>query len=247
MSHSTNTYIIFTDGSSRGNPGPGGWGAIVIGQKSNETIRYVIEMGGHAEITTNNKMELSAALYALKSIPTDASVTIYTDSSYLINGMTKWLSGWKRNGWQTKTKQDVSNKDLWLGLDEQINDKIVVWKYVGGHVGVKGNERCDYIATSFADNQMIDLYEGALTEYPIRDILNLSHNTDIVQEKKTSKTKSNIKAYSYVSAVDGVVQTHRTWVECESRVRGVHGAKYRKAISSEDEDAIIESFGGTTL
>lgn len=228
---------IFTDGSSRGNPGPGGWAAVVVNGGK------VTELGGREEKTTNNIMEMTAALEALKKTPKEAEITLYTDSSYLVNGITKWVKGWKKNGWKTKTKGDVLNRDIWEKLHELTETRQVKWKNVGGHVGVLGNERCDYIATSFADNEPISLYKGALIDYDLPGIMDISHDELKATAKKSDSSHSRAKAYSYVSMVGGVIETHHTWAECEKRVKGVAGAKYRKSISLEDELQITEEFG----
>jgi ribonuclease HI len=226
--------IIFTDGSSRGNPGPGGWGAIVVEDGN------VLEIGGREKLTTNNRMEILASIEALKKIKsTKDSITIYTDSSYLINGITKWLSGWKMNGWKTKAKVDVVNRDLWETLDALVVDKDIKWMYVGGHVGISGNERCDVIATSFADDDSIILYNGPIKNYHY-NILDISASNSLVDKK--SGLKKGGKAYSYLSMVDGLIMKHQSWLECESRVKGKSGAKFKKSFSESDERDIIESW-----
>ncbi len=223
---------IFTDGASRGNPGRGGWGAVVI---END---MVAELGGREDNTTNNRMELEAAIGGLRAVKSDNQITINTDSSYVINGITKWVSGWQRNGWMTKAKEEVMNRDLWEKLSE-LNAKNVKWNYVGGHSGVVGNERCDVIATSFADGSLTDLYKGPLSNYSIKNILDTSQ----VKEKVSKKSHSKAAAYSYVSKVDGKIMTHTTWAECEERVKGKSGTRYKKAISLDQEKEIIEEFG----
>ncbi len=240
-----NSIAIFTDGSSRGNPGPGGWGTVVV------TDEQVIELGGAEKNTTNNRMELAAVINGLKKVgktvgEKEMPVQVYTDSSYVINGITKWIQGWKRNGWLTKTKDDVQNKDLWMMLDEALNtvgSGNVSWKYVGGHVGISGNERCDVIATSFADGENAGLYDGPLSSYPIKNILDISRNKTKAKVKKLSSSRSRVAAYSYVSAIKGVVQTHNTWAECEKRVKGAKGARFKKAISAGEEAMIKAEFG----
>lgn len=222
---------IFTDGSSRGNPGPGGWGAII------STEHTVKELGGREDMTTNNRMELSAAIYALKAIPEAKKVTLYTDSSYMINGITKWVFGWQRNSWLTATKQKVLNDDLWKQLIEVSRGKEIAWTYVAGHSGIPANERCDVIATAFADKDEIELYEGVKAAYTI-DVTNLSGN--LIGEKKKSTRKG--KAYSYLSMVDGVIETHTTWEACEKRVKGVKAAKFKKALSAQEEQSIISEW-----
>ena len=248
---------IFTDGSSRGNPGPGGWGVIVIFGDVSASHGRVVELGGGEAKTTNNRMELMAAAKAFSYIndqkntmANGSTIDIYTDSAYLINGITKWIGGWKRNGWKTKTKDDVLNKGLWLEIDHAIT-KIskVKWHHIGGHVGIVGNERCDEIATAFADNdEKFVLYNGSLEKYKEilggRDILEISHDMELVATKKSSSARSNAKAYSYISKVDGVIQTHKTWAECEKRVKGARGARFKKALSIGEEAEIVESFKG---
>jgi ribonuclease HI len=106
----------------------------------------------------------------------------------------------------------------------------VQWKYIGGHIGVLGNERCDHIATDFADGMKIKLYKGPIEDYDLPDILDMSHDEmSLVEKKSKSFHHSSAKAYSYVSMVDGVIETHHTWPECEKRVKGARGAKYKKS------------------
>ena len=241
---------IFTDGSSRGNPGPGGWGAVVIQQCGTLlTPPKVTELGGAERNTTNNRMELVAVIAGLKDSTTQglalSGVKVYTDSNYVINGITKWIQGWKRNGWMTKTKDDVSNKDLWVALDEALNtigSQNVSWKYVGGHVGIAGNERCDEIATGFADSDEVELYNGALSGYSIQNVLDVSHDKVKAKAKKSSSSHSKAKAYSYISSVGGKIETHRTWPECEKRVKGAKGARYKKSLDSMNEAEIVAEF-----
>jgi ribonuclease HI len=247
-----NQTTIFTDGSSRGNPGPGGWGAIVIvnSKKQKEKIEdiKITELGGGEKDTTNNRMELMAAIKGLGKAPKDSEIIVYTDSSYVINGITKWVHGWKRNGWVTKAEEDVLNKDLWMKLDKAATKAgsagaKIKWQYIGGHIGVLGNERCDHIATAFADGMKIKLYKGPIEDYDLPDILDVSHDEMSLARKKTVSSHSSAKAYSYVSMVDGVIETHHTWPECEKRVKGARGAKYKKSLDFTDEQKIIEEFG----
>ncbi len=236
---------IFTDGSSRGNPGPGGWGAIIVQSEESkvQSEMQVTELGGGEKMTTNNRMELNAAAEGLAYAPKDFAIEVFTDSSYVINGITKWIKGWKRNGWMTKTKADVMNKDLWMKLDEAMAEHTVKWTYVGGHIGILGNERCDHIATAFADGREISLYRGPLSGYDLPKILDISHDEMKVKTKKSSSSHSKAKAYSYISSVDGVIEVHKTWAECEKRVKGTKGARYKKSLSAENEAEIIKEFG----
>lgn len=221
---------IFTDGSSRGNPGPGGWGAIV------DTGSTVIELGGREDRTTNNRMELSAALHALRRLRDEGlmEASVYTDSKYLIQGITSWVSGWQRNGWVTSAKKDVENRDLWEGLVHASAGLSLSWNHVDGHAGVPANERCDEIATTFADQDPTMLYDGPAKLYGI----DLSVIKAASGAKKPSK-KSSGPAYSYLSLVDGQLNIDKTWAECEKRVKGVRGAKFKKSLSKDDESAII--------
>jgi len=225
--------IIFCDGASKGNPGPGGYGAVVVwGDK-------VMELGGFEKHTTNNRMELSGVIVALEKLPPKLTeIIVYTDSKYLINGVTGWIYGWQKNNWRTKEKKEVLNKDLWEKLVVLIKDKKIKWNYVGGHVGVAGNERCDEIASGFATGEKVDLYKGTLQKYNI-NILDLGHD----KEKKAVKSNKNIKAYSYLSLINGVLTIDKTWAECEKRVKGVRGVKYQKAVSPEHEAEIIRAWG----
>ncbi|MBP9719567.1 MAG: ribonuclease HI [Candidatus Levybacteria bacterium] len=230
--------IIFTDGSSRGNPGPGGWGAVVVLQMRD----ICIELGGREENTTNNRMEILAAICALEKVEKDSLNVIYTDSSYLINGITKWVHGWQMNGWKTKTKDDVLNKDLWQRLLSACENKKVDFKYVGGHIGVAGNERCDIIATSFADNVNTALYNGPLSGYPIANVTDVSQDSVKVKSKKSSKSRSNTQAFSYVSRVNGKVEVHSNWTDCEKKVKGAKGARFKKALNKIEEDDLVREF-----
>jgi ribonuclease HI len=234
-----NEAVIFTDGSSRGNPGPGGWGAVVV---YNDGELKAAELGGRENHTTNNRMELQAAISALsflKSTNLNLSTVIYCDSSYVINGITKWVFGWKKNNWITSTKTPVENRDLWEKLVDVTSERKILWKQVSGHVGVVGNERCDEIATAFADSENPALYSGTFEKYEIKNILDLMENHEAVATKSSTRNHSKAKAYSYVSKVGGKILTHRTWAECEARVRGASGAKFKKAVSAEQERKII--------
>ena len=132
---------IYTDGACSGNPGPGGWGAVLSYRGHSREL-----CGGEATPTTNNRMELMAAIQALESLTRRSTVRLHTDSSYLRNGVTKWLPGWKRNGWRTAGRQPVKNEDLWRRLDVAAGRHDVQWLWVKGHAGNPGNERADALA-----------------------------------------------------------------------------------------------------
>ena len=244
-----NTITIFTDGSSRGNPGPGGYAYIAVYPDASGVF-YVSEKGGNEKLTTNNRMEMKAVAEAFKFFDgyyskeenTGKKYLVNIDSSYVLNGSTKWVFGWAKNGWKTSTKEDVLNVDLWKEIMEATAGKKIQWNLVKGHSGHVGNERCDEIATSYADalsgGDKLELFSGTLSSYS----LNLFDASSNVSSSK-SKSKNKGKAYSYVSAVDGLVMTHQTWEECEKRVKGANGAKYKKALSKSDEQNLIKILG----
>jgi ribonuclease HI len=135
-----NTVVIHTDGACSGNPGPGGWGAV---------LRYgghEKELKGGEPLTTNNRMELTAAIMALETLNRAASVEIHTDSQYVKDGISKWIHGWKRNGWKTSDKKPVKNAELWQRLDLALQRHQVSWHWVRGHAGHDDNERADELA-----------------------------------------------------------------------------------------------------
>lgn len=290
-----NHIVIFTDGAARGNPGPGGFGAIAIYPNAHGEPQ-VDEIGGRENLTTNNRMELKAVIEAIKNFIgyyqnlSEYSFTIYIDSGYVVKGATEWLSNWKRKNWITTGKEDVKNKDLWMELDRLLQDgdgkvasvglgfgvgnpsaprigaaKIGVrksralkieWKLIEGHAGVWGNERCDVIATSYADNKPVALFTGPLTKYVGADgveggenILNIKavHQArkDAMKARKSdSSSRGNGKeAYSYVSMVGGKINADKTWAECEKRVKGKSGARFRKVFSMEEELELKKEFG----
>ena len=131
---------IYTDGACLGNPGPGGWAALLLGEESRR------EISGYEPATTNNRMELRAAVEALRTLPEPSEVALHTDSQYLRNGMAEWLARWKRNGWRTADKKPVKNVDLWQELDALASQHRVQWHWVRGHDGQPENERCDALA-----------------------------------------------------------------------------------------------------
>ena len=132
--------VIYTDGACSRNPGPGGWGVVL---RWNGTEK---ELHGGEPQTTNNRMELTAAIQALEALNRPSQVRLHTDSTYLLDGITKWIAGWQRNGWRTSAKKPVKNEDLWRRLVEAMNGHEVSWLWVKGHAGDEGNERADALA-----------------------------------------------------------------------------------------------------
>lgn len=221
---------IFTDGAARGNPGPGGWGSIIVFGDT------VLEIGGVEDYTTNNRMELLAVISALEKISKEKEdIIIYTDSAYVASGSTRWVYGWEKNNWKTSQKADVLNRDLWERILKLTKNKKIDWRILKGHSGIAPNERCDVIATSFADKKNIVLYFGAKERYGVNLVIE-------EQKQLQAKPPSRVYAYSYVSEVGGHIQTHKNWLECKSVINKVSGARFKKAKSKEEEEQIIEEF-----
>lgn len=137
--------VAYTDGACSGNPGPGGWGALLVARDGDKVLKTRELSGGEAE-TTNNRMELLAAITALETLERDAAVTIITDSVYVKDGITKWIHGWKARGWKTAAKKPVKNEDLWRRLEAATARHRVTWEWVKGHAGHPENEKADALA-----------------------------------------------------------------------------------------------------
>jgi ribonuclease HI len=234
--------VVFTDGASKGNPGPGGWGVVIVTPDG-----QVTELGGGASHTTNNKMELTGAIEALAHLAeADGPVAIYTDSTYVIKGIREWIGGWRRRGWKTAEGKDVLNRDLWerlAALVDARNAAGISWHYVRGHIGTPGNERVDEIADAFARNVRVDFYRGSLDSYG-RAVLDLPDDTAVPKRSGpgASSGRRAGPAHAYLSVVDGQLMRHATWAECERRVKGRSGAKFKKAQTPEDERAILREW-----
>ena len=146
----SNKVVIYTDGACRGNPGPGGWGAVMHYRENTRTL------SGYAAQTTNNRMELTAVIEALRALKRSCEVELHTDSKYVMHGISEWIESWKRNGWKTAARKAVKNADLWQQLDDEAARHRVHWKWVKGHSGIADNERADQLA-----NAAIDARAGA--------------------------------------------------------------------------------------
>ena len=142
-----NKVYIFTDGACRGNPGQGGWGAIL------QSDNHEKEISGYSEKTTNNIMELTAVIKSLQALKKTCDVILTTDSKYVKNGITTWIHNWKKNGWKTANKKSVKNKDLWILLDQECRKHKVTWEWIKGHSGHELNERADLLANLAIDNR----------------------------------------------------------------------------------------------
>jgi ribonuclease HI len=141
----TATIEIYTDGACRGNPGPGGWGALLLYGDHRKTLH-----GGEPE-TTNNRMEMRAAIEALNALKGPREVILHTDSKYVMDGINRWMPAWKKRGWKTANKKPVKNQDLWQELDDAVSRHKIKWKWVRGHTGVDGNEEADALANRGID------------------------------------------------------------------------------------------------
>jgi len=236
--------VVFTDGAAKGNPGPGGWGVIIATPDG-----HVTELGGRSPITTNNKMELTGAIAALEQLhdvpgPTD----VYTDSTYVIQGITQWIFGWRRKGWRTAEGNEVLNREYWERLSALVADRRsgqIRWHYVRGHVGIPGNERVDEIADTLARGGEVMLYDGPLVGYG-HAIFDVPDDTTVPARSNRSggsAPKGRSAAHSYLSVVDGQAMRHATWAECERRVKGRSGARFKKAASAADEVEILRGWG----
>lgn len=216
--------VVFSDGGCIGNPGPGGWAAIVI------TGDLYEEFGGGEPATTNNRMELTGAIEGLKRTPRGSKVRVVTDSRYVTDGASKWLHGWKRRGWLKADGHPVLNRDLWELLDEAAGGRKVVWEHVDGHSGHPENERCDRIANGFARGVPPELKKG--------------DGGWIFADGETS-TGENVKYPKplYLSVVEGAVEEHKSWAECEARIKGRKGAKCKKVSSRFEHIAAIKAWG----
>jgi ribonuclease HI len=223
--------VAYTDGGCIGNPGPGGWGVHVEYPDGR-----VIELGGAELQTTNNRMELRAAIEAARAVADWPRATIVADSQYVLRGITEWLAGWKRNGWLTTTGQPVVNRDLWEELDGVSSD-CLTWEWAKGHSGVPGNERCDEIASWFAES-VRPLDRGRRISTP-----GVAPRT---RRNGTSRPRASAPTgASYISLVDGIPARHTTWAECEQRVKGVKAARFKKVRSPAEADEVFASWGVT--
>lgn len=237
MKDNRQNLVIFTDGACSGNPGPGGWGAIIAYPEGR-----IVELGGKGRQVTNNEMELLATIRALDSVRDfDGGVSVYTDSTYVIRGITQWVWGWRKKEWKTAEGKDVANQDLWKDLVRvtAARKPKVEWHYVRGHIGTPGNERVDAIATGFAQGRYVDLYSGPLLKYD-HAIYDIPEDTSLPEMRPKEEKKA---AFSYLSLVNGVLERHADWKSCEARVKGRPGAKFKKAMSAADEPKILSEWG----
>ncbi|OGR44524.1 MAG: ribonuclease HI [Elusimicrobia bacterium GWA2_61_42] len=236
------TIFIYSDGACSGNPGPGGWASVIIFPEGS-----VRELGGGERPTTNNRMEMLGAIAALGAVrDRPEPVKLYTDSALLINGVTKWMRGWKRNGWLTAAGSPVVNRDLWERLDALAQDRKrrLAWHHVKGHAGHELNERCDVIAVAFSKGERLALYDGPAVGcgYSLLEP-GPEHLRDASAVSKSSSSRSKKKGGFYLSLVGGQVERHITWPQCQGRVNGVSGARFKKVASAEEEREVLKLWG----
>jgi ribonuclease HI len=242
-------FYLFTDGACLGNPGPGGWGAILL-TPSGE----VHEFGGRTENTTNNAMELQATIEGLRKIgATQSQISIFTDSSYVIRGITGWVYEWKSRGWLTSEGKAIANRENWENLlqvtrglgknriwtPQTSNEDGLIWSYVRGHSGIPGNERTDEIATRFAGNKPVSLFHGQLIHYSI-PLLDLPEDLSLPPLREATPKREPL---AYISLVDGQFEQHPNWKSCEARVKGRSAAKFKKVFSEEEILACKKEWG----
>ncbi|MBN2432446.1 MAG: ribonuclease HI [Acidobacteria bacterium] len=215
---------LYTDGACSGNPGPGGWGVVM------ETPGGVREYGGHEPHTTNNRMELRAAIEGLRRAPVETLVVV-TDSLYVYKGIREWIHQWKRRGWQTAGGAAVLNQDLWQELD-RLNAANVRWEWTRGHAGHPGNERANRIAQWFA--------RGPRADMPPPDV---PPTRPTARKKHLPLLDHRPPGVTYLSLVGGELRRHQTWEECRHRTQGCSGARYKKCRSREEEEATLAGWG----
>jgi ribonuclease HI len=224
--------VAYTDGGCVGNPGPGGWGVHVEYPDGR-----VVELGGGELQTTNNRMELRAAIEAARAVSGWPAATIVADSQYVLKGITAWVKGWKRSGWKTAAGQPVLNQDLWEELDAVATNRLT-WEWAKGHSGVPGNERVDQIASWFSAS--VRPLDGSRRRTGGAPTASIASPNGPATARRTAAPGT-----AYVSLVDGLPARHATWPECEQRVRGVKGARFKKVRSPAEEREVFASWGVT--
>ena len=192
--------LIFSDGACSGNPGPGGWACVIATAEGK-----VVELAGREEPTTNNRMEMGGVIAGLRAVSAMAGpVLVNTDSTYVIEGITKWILGWKRRGWTTAAGEPVKNEDLWRTLEALVAARGrggVEWRWVKGHAGHDANERCDELAVAAAKRKPYELYEGPLLDYPYGSLLPSEPNA--LPARPKDRKAADTRPVSYLSYLDG--------------------------------------------
>lgn len=264
------THLLWTDGACKGNPGPGGFGGILLSIEDE-----VREYGGHVPQTTNNQMEIMAVIQGLELLAeTPGPLIICTDSSYVIKGASQWVRSWIKRGWRTAHDEPVKNVSLWRRLHAALEKRKplgkIEWQHVRGHRGIAGNERADAIASGFGDRFSPKLYQGDLAGYSLtREELSVfGAKTSKTAPQHTNSRASVLRKQAssefappgtgrsrgrrlaerprgkyYISIVGGRLEHHSTWSECESRVKGVSGARFKKVNNYDEELSTLDNWG----
>lgn len=236
-----NTIHIYTDGACSGNPGPGGWAAVIIFPDGR-----LLELGGGERETTNNRMEMAAAIAALAAVQEHSGpAKIYTDSGLLVNGIKAWIHAWKKKGWLTAGGKPVLNRDLWERLDELTSARKgrLTWAHVKGHAGHEINERCDAIAVAFSKGQRPKLHEGPAVGCGYSLLPPGEEHLHAPGAARSSSRPKPKKGGYYLSFAGGQVHRDATWEACRGRVHGVPNAKFKKVSSPDEEKAALELWG----
>lgn len=244
--------VIFSDGACSKNPGPGAWAFVLLDTEA----AHVVERAGFDPATTNNRMELRAAIEGLKALATrkvQGDVLCYTDSKLLIEGITKWIHGWKKRNWVKSDGAEVLNQELWRELEEATLpfSGRLTWQYVPGHSDVLGNNRVDEVAVALSKGKVEQLFEGPLEAYSLAEIftqdLRGSDEKGATKESGGASRPAAERGFApvYLSLVNGELERHGSWAECELRVKGTKGAKFKKVKSSIEEKSTLAAWGLT--
>lgn len=232
--------IIYTDGACSGNPGPGGWGAIIIYNQKVQELGYFSE-----QPTTNNRMEILSIIESLKWIQRfkiKSNLCICTDSQYVINAMTKWIFGWIRNDWKTAAGEEVKNQDLFKELNQILKLVTYRFQYVPGHAGYWGNERADQIAVAFSKQQSVDLYSGSWSNYEYSTQPMMANISSNLVSKASNKASPAVKV-GYVVWDYQTLSFFTEWTACAKVTQGRAGVKFKKIKNLNELKAFVELYG----
>jgi ribonuclease HI len=224
------SVVVFADGACSGNPGPGGWAALILRPTVSQSEISSLGLWGSASSTTNNVMELTALLKALETLSHEPALELKValDSTYVLKGCQEWRLGWRKRGWIKSDGSPVANLELWKKLDAMLNARRgpIEWIWVEGHAGILGNEWVDSRAVDACQNQS----QGEEA---------LSLESDFLTfEASVAKSKP-----IYLSLVDGVLKEHTRWSECEARVKGQKGARFKKVSSPQEREKCLKGWG----
>ena len=233
----------FTDGACSGNPGPGGWGAVLLTPDN-----QVLEIGGGEAHTTNNRMEMQAALEVLRATDPSVPLRLMTDSNYLVQGITSWIHGWRKRGWRKSGGDEILNPEIWKALYNEVHTSRraprIDWVHVRGHVGIPGNERVDRIAVAYSQGQEPALFEGDYNDYFVDLLAELPASTGGSSKKSGTKTAdSSPRRNVYLSYVHGELLEHNDWASCQRRVHGQSGARYKKCKTEQEVRDTLQKWG----